>query len=178
MVWKMDLNLKIIVVDDMPAMRSILKGMLEEVGFTRIVCAEDADVAWQMIRSAALAKVSPPSEGTPQIGAHQITQAVQRDGPFQLVISDWSMPGMTGMDLLRNVRSFMKTRALPFLMVTVHSGSEHMDDAANSGVSNYIVKPFNGEQLAEKIRGLFAVEAVTDSRDSRNTPAVLRRSSR
>src|SRR5262249_27245551 len=73
--------------------------------------------------------------------------------PFGLVISDWNMPGMTGVDLLRTMRSFGNTRELPFLMIT--GEDEHLAEAMNAGATDFVVKPFNVEQLSEKIGSFF-----------------------
>ncbi|MBY0470023.1 response regulator [bacterium] len=125
----LDLTLKILVVDDMPAMRSILRGMLEELGFKEIHEAEDGDLAWEMLQAAA----------------------TEPSGGFALVISDWNMPGMTGVDLLRALRSAKETRDIPFLMVTARGDQGHIAEATQAGVTDYVVKPFNAAQLGEKI---------------------------
>jgi two-component system chemotaxis response regulator CheY len=125
----MGANLRILVVDDMPAVRSILRGMLEELGFERIVEAEDGEMAWQLVREAA-------------------TSGGQE---FGLVIADWNMPGMSGADLLRAIRSFAPTRALPFFMVTAEGNRAHLAEAFHAGVTDYVVKPFSGRQLGDKI---------------------------
>ena len=129
----MDRSLRIIVVDDMPAMRSIVRNMLEDMGFTRIVEAEDGELAWHLIRNAA----ATPAEA---IG---------------LVIADWNMPGMSGVDLLRAVRSSAATRAVPFLMVTAKGDNAHIAEAVRAGVTDYVVKPFSGAQLGDKLSQLF-----------------------
>ncbi len=121
-------SLKVLVVDDMPAMRSILRNMLEEIGFGRVVEAEDGEHAWFLIR-----------------------QAAGEEGEIGLVIADWNMPGMSGVDLLRAVRSFQQTRDLPFFMVTGEGDRGHVSEAIRAGATDYVVKPFSAHQLGEKI---------------------------
>ena len=129
----MDQALRILIVDDMPAMRVILKDMLQQLGFKRIAEAEDGELAWQLIQQAA----SHPQKA------------------FGLVISDWNMPGLSGVELLRSVRSTTATRELPFFMVTGVGDQTHLAEAVNAGVTDYVVKPFNLQQLGEKIGNLF-----------------------
>jgi len=128
-------SLKILVVDDVPAVRSVLKNMLEQMGFTQIIEAEDGETAWQLIQQAS----------------------TQGGLAFELVISDWNMPGMSGADLLRAVRSFPPSRDLPFLMVTAEGDHGYLSEAIRAGVTDYVVKPFNGAQLGEKIAEVFGV---------------------
>jgi two-component system chemotaxis response regulator CheY len=130
----MDASLRILVVDDMPAMRRILKAMLEGIGFRQIIEAEDGEAAWQLIHDAA-------THGTE---------------PFSLVVADWNMPGMSGVDLLRSIRSFSPTRELPFFMVTAEGDQIHIADAVRAGATDYIVKPFNAADLGAKISSLFS----------------------
>jgi two-component system chemotaxis response regulator CheY len=129
----MDASTRILVVDDMPAVRLILRNMLEEAGFTHVVEAEDGDVAWQAIRASI---VGGPAD---RIG---------------LVICDWNMPAMTGVELLRAVRANVHTRELPFLMVTAEGDRAHFEEAGAAGVTDYIVKPFDAAELARRIRTL------------------------
>ena len=124
------MNAKILVVDDMPAMRSIVSGMLDELGFTNVSQAEDAEIAWSLIQAAG-----------PE--------------PFELVIADWNMPGMSGVDLLRSVRSAPGSRLLPFLMVTAKNQQANIAEAQRAGVSGYMVKPFSSIELQERISEIF-----------------------
>lgn len=140
----LDFSLKILLVDDMPAMRSILRGMLEEIGFTRIVEAEDGEIAWQLIRQSALAGK----------GSGRVEGAGDALG---LVIADWQMPAMSGVDLLRAIRNFPMTRSLPFLMVTAKGDVAHVSEATRAGVTDYVVKPFSATQLFDKICAIFGV---------------------
>ena len=125
------MNAKILVVDDMPAMRSIVSGMLDELGFTNVLQAEDAEIAWRLIQSSG-----------------------EKD-PFKLVIADWNMPGMSGVDLLRSVRSSPQFRTLPFLMVTAKNQQANIAEAQRAGVSAYMVKPFSSIELQERISDIF-----------------------
>ncbi|MBC7691575.1 MAG: response regulator [Methylotenera sp.] len=132
-------DLKILVVDDMPAMRSIVSGMLEELGCRRVLQAEDAEIAWRLVQSA-----------------HSPALNDGRMDPFHLILSDWNMPGMSGVDLLRSLRGFAPTRKLPFLMMTAKNDQDHISEALRAGVSAYIVKPFSADQLGERISGIFS----------------------
>lgn len=114
-------------------MRVILKDMLMQLGFKRISEAEDGELAWQLVQQAA---------PHPQ-------------NAFGLIISDWNMPGLSGVELLRAIRASSLTRELPFFMVTGQGGQAHVADAVSAGVTDYVVKPFNLQQLGEKISGLF-----------------------
>jgi two-component system, chemotaxis family, chemotaxis protein CheY len=125
--------LRILIVDDMPAVRSILKNMLLELGFQRIEEAESGDSAWELVRDAA----------------RNATDA------YGLLIADWNMPGMSGVELLRAIRSFAPSRDLPFIIVTAQGGSDHLTEAVRAGVTDYLVKPFNGEQLGQKLGVIF-----------------------
>lgn len=121
---------KILIVDDMPAVRSLLRDMLGEMGLGHGISeAEDGDQAWTMIQ---------------QVYADPFRC-------FDLVIADWSMPGLSGVDLLRAVRSHAGTRDLPFLMITARGDGAHISEAILARVTDYIVKPFNGAQLGEKL---------------------------
>jgi two-component system, chemotaxis family, chemotaxis protein CheY len=116
-------NIKVLVVDDYKTMTRIIRNLLKQIDF------HDADEASD--GHEALAKL--------------------RGGGFGLVISDWNMQPMTGLDLLREVRADAKLKHLPFIMVTAESKTENVVAAKQAGVSNYIVKPFNAETLREKI---------------------------
>ena len=120
--------LKILVVDDMPAVRMILKNMLSELGPVTLVEAEDGDLAWNLIHEAGAA-----------------------GSPFELVVCDWTMPRMTGADLLRAIRASGDFRTLPFLMVTAQGDLEHLSEAEQAAASGYVVKPFTTDQLAQAI---------------------------
>ena len=125
----LDRNMPIMVVDDFSTMRRIVKTCLRQIGFENVTEAEDGAVALQKL------KVS---------------------GPFSLVISDWNMPNMMGIDLLKAVRSDDKLKTIPFVMVTAEAQQENVIEAARAGVSNYIVKPFTADALQTKLEAVFA----------------------
>jgi len=118
-----DMNMPILIVDDYKTMLRIVRNLLKQIGFDNVEEATDG--------SSALAKL--------------------RDKPYGLVISDWHMEPMTGIQLLREVRADAKLKALPFIMVTAESKSEKVIVAKEAGVSNYIVKPFNAATLKQKL---------------------------
>jgi two-component system, chemotaxis family, chemotaxis protein CheY len=120
-------DMRILVVDDFSTMRRIVKNILTQLGFTKIEEAEDGKIA--------LAKLEA--------------------GSFDFVVSDWNMPNMMGIDLLRAVRSKDKLKSLPFLMVTAESQKENVIEAVQAGVSNYIVKPFTAETFEQKLALIF-----------------------
>jgi len=124
----LDRNIKVLVVDDYKTMTRIIRNLLKQIDF------HDADEAAD--GNEALSKL--------------------RSGNFGLVISDWNMQPMTGLDLLKEVRADARLKHLPFIMVTAESKTENVVAAKQAGVSNYIVKPFNAETLREKIEKVMA----------------------
>ena len=124
----LDLSMRILVVDDFSTMRRIIKNILKQIGFSNVDEAENGQ--------AALAKIG---DG----------------GNYDFVISDWNMPEMTGIELLKQVRANESTKDLPFLMVTAEAKKENVVEAVKAGVNNYIVKPFTAEVLQEKISKIF-----------------------
>ena len=118
-----DRNLSILIVDDYKTMLRIIRNLLHQLGFSNVDEAADG--------AAALAKI--------------------RERPYGLVISDWNMQPMTGIELLREVRADAGLKATPFIMITAESKTENVIAANVAGVSNYIVKPFNAETLKAKI---------------------------
>ena len=128
-----DPKIKILIVDDMTTMRKIIKGMLQKMGCDNITEANDGIPGWQAIQDAH-------KEGK----------------PFQFIVSDWNMPGMTGIDLLKNVRSKEEFKQTPFLMVTAEAEQANIVVAVKAGVSNYIIKPFNPDTFKSKIDKVFA----------------------
>ncbi len=122
-------NMKILVVDDFPTMRRIVKTLLRQNGFTNFVEAEDGVQAYDLLKR------------TPDI---------------EFIVSDWNMPNMTGIEFLKAVRADAKFKHLPFLMVTAEAEKENIIEAVKSGVSNYVVKPFTGQTLGEKLAKVFA----------------------
>ena len=118
-----DLNMKVLVVDDYKTMVRIIRNLLKQLNFNNVDEASDG--------SAALRKL--------------------REGKFGLVVSDWNMEPMTGLQLLKEVRSDNALKDIPFIMVTAESKTENVIAAKQAGVSNYIVKPFNAATLKSKI---------------------------
>ncbi len=123
----LDLSMKILVVDDFSTMRRIIKNILKQIGFSDIDEAENGQVA--------LSKLN--------------------DNNYDLVVSDWNMPEMTGIELLKAVRATDGIKDIPFLMVTAEAKKENVVEAVKAGVNNYIVKPFTAEVLQEKIEKIF-----------------------
>lgn len=123
----MDKNMKILVVDDFSTMRRIVKNLLGDLGFTNITEADDGKTAWPMLQA----------------------------GDFEFVVTDWNMPGMTGIDLLKNIRGDARLKALPVLMVTAEAQRDQIIDAAKAGVNGYIIKPFTAVTLKEKLDKIF-----------------------
>lgn len=122
-----DKNLKFLVVDDFSTMRRIVRNLLKELGYTNVDEAEDGIVALQKLNG----------------------------GNFQFVITDWNMPNMTGIDLLKNIRADAALKHLPVLMITAEAKKENIVEAAQSGASGYIVKPFTAATLEEKMSKIF-----------------------
>jgi len=119
----LDMHMPILIVDDYKTMLRIIRNLLKQLGFDNVEEATDG--------SMALTKL--------------------RDKGFSLVISDWNMEPMTGIQLLREVRADAKLKDLPFIMITAESKSENVIAAKEAGVSNYIVKPFNAATLKQKL---------------------------
>jgi two-component system chemotaxis response regulator CheY len=116
-------DLKILVVDDFATMRKVIRNLLKQVGYEDIVEAEDGVAALRILKSQKV----------------------------DMIISDWNMPNMTGLELLKAVRADGDLTKIPFLMVTAEALQDNVVEAVKSGVSNYIVKPFTAEVLNEKI---------------------------
>ena len=116
-------NLKILIVDDFATMRKVIRNLLKQGGFENIVEAEDGVAALKVLQSQKV----------------------------DFVISDWNMPNMSGLELLKAVRGADDLKELPFLMVTAEALKDNVVAAVKAGVSNYIVKPFTAEVLNEKI---------------------------
>ncbi|KFF46603.1 histidine kinase [Pseudomonas sp. BRG-100] len=123
----MNKNMKILIVDDFSTMRRIIKNLLRDLGFTNTVEADDGITAIPILNS----------------------------GSIDFLVTDWNMPGMTGIDLLRHVRADEKLRSLPVLMVTAEAKREQIIEAAQAGVNGYVVKPFTAQALKEKIEKIF-----------------------
>jgi two-component system, chemotaxis family, chemotaxis protein CheY len=120
-------EMRILVVDDFSTMRRIIKNILRQLGFNNIIEADDGSSAWESLNKDKI----------------------------DFVISDWNMPKMPGIELLRKVRSSEEFANLPFLMVTAEAQQENIIEAVQAKVSNYIVKPFTAETLGQKIDKIF-----------------------
>ena len=123
----MDKNIKILVVDDFSTMRRIIKNLLRDLGFTNTAEADDGLTALPMLQG----------------------------GGFDLLVTDWNMPGMQGIDLLKAVRADPKLAHMPVMMVTAEQKKEQIIEAAQAGVNGYIVKPFTAATLKEKLDKIF-----------------------
>jgi two-component system chemotaxis response regulator CheY len=127
-------NTKVLVVDDMLTMRKLVSRCLKDLGFTDITEADDGETAWPLLEAGA-------SGRTP---------------PFQLVVSDWNMPKLTGIALLKKVRSHEAMKSLPFLFVTAEAEKHQILEAVQAGVSNYITKPFTPATMKDKLAAVWA----------------------
>ena len=123
-------GMSILVVDDFSTMRRIIKGLLQDLGFANITEADDGLTALSLLKA----------------------------GNFDLLITDWNMPGMQGVELLRRVRADERMKKLPVLMLTAEAKRAQIVAAAQAGVSGYVIKPFTAATLKEKIDKIFAVK--------------------
>ncbi len=119
----MDTSIKVLIVDDFATMRRILKNILKQLGFKNLVEADDGTSAWEVLQSQSI----------------------------DLIISDWNMPKMTGLELLKKVRASDNYKRTPFLMVTAEAQKQNVIEAVQAGVSNYVVKPFTAEAISDKL---------------------------
>ena len=119
--------MNILIVDDFSTMRRIIKNLLRDLGFTNTSEADDGTTALPMLQT----------------------------GKFDFLVTDWNMPGMQGIDLLKAVRSDPELASLPVLMVTAESKRDQIVEAAQAGVNGYVVKPFTAATLKEKIDKIF-----------------------
>ncbi|ACN16794.1 CheY [Desulforapulum autotrophicum HRM2] len=119
----MDTSIKILIVDDFATMRRILKNILKQIGFKNILEADDGTTALEVLDRQSV----------------------------DLIISDWNMPKMTGLELLKSVRASDRYKKTPFLMVTAEAQKQNVIEAVQAGVSNYVVKPFTAEAISEKL---------------------------
>ncbi len=124
----MDKNMKILVVDDFSTMRRIIKNLLRDLGFNNISEADDGQTALPMLKT----------------------------GKFDFLVTDWNMPGMDGLTLLKSVRASDELSKMPVLMVTAEAKREQIVVAAEAGVNGYVVKPFTASTLKEKIDKIFS----------------------
>jgi len=123
----LDKNMKILVVDDFSTMRRIIKNLLRDLGFNNTQEADDGLTALPMLQK----------------------------GDFDFVVTDWNMPGMQGIDLLKAIRADDELKRLPVLMVTAEAKREQIIAAAQAGVNGYVVKPFTAATLKEKLDKIF-----------------------
>jgi two-component system, chemotaxis family, chemotaxis protein CheY len=119
--------MKVLVVDDFSTMRRIVKNLLRDLGFTNIQEADDGSTALPMLQG----------------------------GEFDFVVTDWNMPGMQGIDLLKAIRADEKLAHIPVLLITAEAKKEQIVMAAQAGVNGYIVKPFTAATLKEKLDKIF-----------------------
>ena len=131
----MDKNMKILVVDDFPTMRRIVRNLLKELGYGNVDEAEDG--------AAGLARL--------------------RGGGFDFVITDWNMPNLDGLSMLQQIRADATLSHLPVLMVTAESKKENIIAAAQAGANGYVVKPFTAATLDEKLTKILEKMAKTGS---------------
>lgn len=122
-----DKNMKFLVVDDFSTMRRIIRNLLKELEFTNVDEAEDG-----------------------LIGLNKL-----RNGNFDFVVSDWNMPNMTGIEMLKSIRADATLKHLPLLMVTAEAKKENIIEAAQAGADGYVVKPFTAAVLEEKLNKIF-----------------------
>lgn len=119
--------MKILIVDDFSTMRRIIKNLLRDLGFTNTHEADDGSTALPMLKS----------------------------GDFDFLVTDWNMPGMSGIELLKEIRADAKLGTIPVLMVTAEAKRDQIIEAAQAGVNGYVVKPFTAQVLKEKIDKIF-----------------------
>ena len=123
----LDKDMKILIVDDFSTMRRIIKNLLRDLGFTNTQEADDGLTALPMLKT----------------------------GGFDFLVTDWNMPGMTGIDLLKQVRADDQLSGMPILMVTAEAKRDQIVEAAQAGVNGYVIKPFTAAVLKEKIEKIF-----------------------
>ncbi len=123
----MDLNMKVLIVDDFATMRRILRNILKQVGFSKISESDDGKTALKELKN----------------------------DKFDLVLCDWNMPEMSGLELLKAVRADTQLKNTPFVMVTAEAQKDNIVEAVKAGVNNYVVKPFTAETISEKLEKVF-----------------------
>ena len=124
-------DMNILVVDDFSTMRRIIKNLLHDLGYAKVTEADDGNTALPLLKS----------------------------GNFDFLITDWNMPGMPGLELLKQVRADARLAKLPVLMLTAEAKREQIVEAAQAGVSGYVIKPFTAQTLKEKIDKIFPAKA-------------------
>jgi len=123
----MDLNMKVLIVDDFATMRRILRNILKQIGFTDITEADDGSTALKELKKEK----------------------------YDLILSDWNMPEMAGIDLLNAIRADDELKAIPFVMITAEAQKDNIVGAVKAGVNSYVVKPFTAETINEKLKKVF-----------------------
>ncbi len=125
-------SMKILIIDNTASMRKVVKSMLNQMGFKNIHEADDGATAWPLIE-----------------------EGQKSNEPVEFIISDWNMPKMNGLDLLKKIRESEDFKKLPFLMIAGEAEQGNVVIAVKAGVTNFIVKPFSAETLKEKIGKIF-----------------------
>jgi len=125
-------NLNFLVVDDFSTMRRIIKNLLHDLGYANVTEADDGNTALPLLK----------------------------EGKFDILITDWNMPGMPGLELLKNVRADARLGKMPVLMLTAEAKREQIVEAVQAGVSGYVIKPFTAATLKEKIDKILAARAA------------------
>ena len=125
-------NLKFLIVDDYSTMRRIVKNLLHDLGYPNVAEADDGKTALPMLQA----------------------------GGFDFVVTDWNMPGMPGLELLKAIRADSKLKEMPVLMVTAEAKREQIVEAAQAGVSGYVIKPFTAETLKQKLDKILDARAA------------------
>lgn len=120
-------NIKILVVDDFPTMRRIIRNLLKDLGYENVDEAEDGAMGLEKLRN----------------------------GSFDFVVSDWNMPNLDGLEMLKQIRADANLSAMPVLMVTAEAKKENIIAAAQAGANGYVVKPFTAATLEEKLNKIF-----------------------
>jgi len=123
----MNLNMKVLIVDDFATMRRIVRNILKQIGFTNMIEADNGKAA---------------------------LKALKKEN-FDLILCDWNMPEMPGIDLLKALKSDDELKDIPFIMVTAEAQKDNIIEAVKAGVSSYIVKPFTAETVSEKLNTIF-----------------------
>ncbi len=131
--------MKILIVDDFSTMRRIIKNLLRDLGFTNTQEADDGLTALPMLKN----------------------------GDFDFLVTDWNMPGMTGIDLLKQVRADERISSMPILMVTAEAKRDQIVEAAQAGVNGYVIKPFTAAALKEKIEKILGLKVnITNKKNN------------
>jgi two-component system chemotaxis response regulator CheY len=123
----MDLKMKVLIVDDFATMRRILRNILKQIGFTDITEADDGSTALKELKKEK----------------------------YDLILSDWNMPEMAGIDLLNAIRADDELKGIPFVMITAEAQKDNIVGAVKAGVNSYVVKPFTADTINEKLKKVF-----------------------